>query len=428
MSEIDNLDIFTSSELVQNPHDYFDHLREKGPVTALPTNNVMAVTSYQAGLKIFNDPEHFSNVNAATGPNPPLPFTPEGDDITGQIEANREKIPYAGLIATEDPPAHTKTRALLMGIITPARLKKNQEFMRVLADRTIDEFIDRGSCEIIEDYAQPFATLVIADLLGVPEKDHRDFRVLKGSTPGQISGEVNMANNPLAWIGGKFFKYILWRRLFPRKDVLTELARQRYPDGSLPKVTDVVKVATFLFAAGQDTTVYLIGAMLRHLGDDLELQHRLRQQRELIPQFIEEVLRMDGTVKSSFRLVKKSTGLCGQELKAGTNLMLLIGAMNRDPEKFENPHEFQLERPNAREHFAFGRGIHSCAGAPLARAEAKVTLERLFDRTSEIRINEEKHGPAGSRRYRYQPTYILRSLEELHIEFIPNSPHQKSST
>ena len=417
MSDFDRRDIFTDAELVQNPHPYFDYLREKAPVAPLPCKNVVAVSGYEEGLAIFRDTAHYSNVNAATGPNPPLPFTPQGDDITDQIEANRDKMPYGGLIVTEDPPQHERTRSLLMGIITPARLKQNEAFMQVLADRTIDEFIERGRCEIVSDYAQPFATLVIADLLGVPEKDHRDFRRVKGSTPGQISGEVNMQNNPLAWIGGKFFRYILWRRIFPRKDVLTQLARQRYSDGELPKITEVVKIAAFLFAAGQDTTVYLIGAMLRHLGEDQELQRRLRQQRELIPQFIEEVLRLDGTVKSSFRLVKKTTCLAGEELAPGTNLMLLIGAMNRDPKKFECPHQFQLERKNAREHLAFGRGIHSCAGAPLARAEARVSLERLFDRTSEIRISESKHGPAGDRRYRYQPTYILRSMEELHIEF-----------
>jgi cytochrome P450 len=106
-------------------------------------------------------------------------------------------------------------------------------------------------------------------------------------------------------------------------------------------------------------------------------------------------------------------------IPAGTVVMVLPGAVNRDPRRFENPHEFRLDRKNVREHMAFARGVHSCPGGPLARVEGRVSIERILDRMSEISISDAKHGPAGERRYTYEPTYILRGLSELHLTFTP---------
>jgi cytochrome P450 len=105
------------------------------------------------------------------------------------------------------------------------------------------------------------------------------------------------------------------------------------------------------------------------------------------------------------------------DVRAGTTVMVSPGAANRDPQRFENPHEFQLDRRNVREHIAFSRGIHSCPGAPLARVEGRVSLERILDRLGDITIDEDSHGPAGQRNYSYEPTFILRGLTNLHIRF-----------
>ena len=209
------------------------------------------------------------------------------------------------------------------------------------------------------------------------------------------------------------------RRENPRDDVLTGLATALYPDGSTPEVVDVVRTATFLFGAGQDTTAKLLSAALRILGDRLDIQQQLREDRSLIPVFIEECLRMDSPVKSVFRMARKSTALGGTPVPAGTTVMVSPGAANRDPNRFDNPHEFQLDRKNVREHIAFSRGIHSCPGAPLARVEGRVSIERILDRLSDITIDEDKHGPAGSRAYNYEPTFILRGLTEINIRFTP---------
>jgi cytochrome P450 len=418
MSSLDKIDFFSDASLLPDPHPYFDHLRGKGPVVRIPPYDVVAVTGYAEGLAVFRDDEHFSTVNASTGPLPPLPFTPEGDDISEQIEAHRHLMPGGSTIMTLDPPAHTRMKALLMGMITPRRLKENEAFLWRLADQRIDSFIDRGSVELVGEYASPFTTMAIADLLGVPHEDFDRIRNRGTNAPGQIGvGGAGMPSNPFARIEGYFTDYIEQRRREPRQDVLSELANVRYADGSLPRVEDVVGVATFLFAAGEDTTARVISAALRVLAEDPEMQARLRADRSLIPNFVEETLRLFGTVRSDFRLVKTKTMVGDVEVQPGTIVMLLIGAMNRDPRRFENPHEMHIDRKNLLDHVAFGRGIHSCAGAPLARAEVKVTLERFLDRLADIRVDAEKHGGPGERRYEYIPTYLLQGLNRLHLTF-----------
>ena len=201
--------------------------------------------------------------------------------------------------------------------------------------------------------------------------------------------------------------------------MLTGLATATFPDGSTPDVGDVVRVATNVFSAGQETTVRLLGTALKVLGERPDIQKALREDRSLIPNFIEEALRIDSPVKGDFRLSRVPVTVGETELGAGTTVMVLNGAANRDPRRFEDPDTFDPARKNARQHLAFGRGIHSCPGAPLARAETRVGIERLLDRTSDIRISERKHGPADNRRYTYIPTYILRGLTELHLEFTP---------
>ena len=420
MSSFDSADFFTDFSLVNNPHPYFEYLRKQGPAVMLPKHNVAAVVGYKEALAVYRDSEHFSAVNAATGPFG-LPFEPSAaEDIAPQIEEFRGTVPYGALLVTQDPPSHTRTRALLMGMITPKRLKDNEEFMWRLADRQIDEFISEGAVEVISGYAQPYATLVVADLLGVPEADHAEFRTMIGSVPGQLDGtSIDAGNNPLALIGMRFFEYITDRRENPRKDVLTGLAEAKYTDGEIPSVVDVVTIAAFLFGAGQDTTVRLLAAALRFLAEDQELQQKLRNDRKRIPDFLEEVLRLEGPVKTDYRLVRKPVKVGDLELQAGTTVMMVLGAVNRDPQQFERPNEFDLDRKNVRDHLTFGRGIHACIGAPLARAEAKVSLERLFDRTSAITIDEEKHGSAEARRFEYEPTFIMRGLKELHLKFTP---------
>ena len=288
-----------------------------------------------------------------------------------------------------------------------------------LADRQIDEFLGGGECEFIRDYANPFTLLVIADLLGVPEEQHAQFREEMQGDRQLLDEHGTVAHGPMDYLYERFTKFIEERRRNPRNDVMTGMATATFPDGTLPEVHDVMLIATNLFAAGQETTARLLGVMFQRIGELPELQQLLRDERDRIPNFIEECLRLEPPIQCTFRLARVPTKIGGVPIPAGSTMMLIPGAANRDPRKFEDPSELRLGRSNWRQHLAFGSGVHSCAGAPLARAEARVSAERLLDRMADIQISEKAHGPAGARRYQYPKFFMLRGLESLHLEFTP---------
>jgi cytochrome P450 len=301
-----------------------------------------------------------------------------------------------------------------MRLITPKRLKENEDFMWSYADRLVDDCLSDDGCEFVGQYAEPFTLTVIADLEGVPEQDHGAFRD-ELSTVAESSAQKT--HKPLEFLYERFAAYIEDRRRSPGNDILTGLATATFPDGSTPEVKDAALIAANLFVGGQETTVRLLSFALRMLAERPDLQKQLRADRDKIPNFIEETLRLESPLRTQFRMTRVATTLGGVAIPAGGTVMLAPGACNRDPRTFENPGEFDLERVNARQHIAFGHGIHTCAGAPLARAEGRVTLNRILDRTSDVAISEAEHGPADARRYDYLPTFFLRGLQELHLHF-----------
>jgi cytochrome P450 family 150 subfamily A5 len=422
-SDFDAINFFRAKTLYQDPYAYYEYLREHGPVWREPYQGVVMVTGYEEAVAVYRDSATFSSCNAVSGPFPGFPVPLVGDDVSALIEQHRDELPFSDQLPTFDPPKHTAHRGLLMRLITPKRLKENEDFMWRLADRQIDEFLDRGECEFIHEYASPFTLLVIADLLGVPEADHATFReeLLGDRLPTRSRGKPGkgMAHKPLEFLYSRFTTYIEDCRREPRHDVMTDLATATFPDGSLPEVSDVMLIAANLFAAGKETTARLLGQALRFLAERPELQELLRDDRDCIPSFIEEALRLESPIQGDFRLSRVPTTIGGVDIPAGSTVMLLNGAANRDPRAFEQPAELKLDRVNGRQHLGFGFGIHTCAGAPLARAEARVSFERILDRMGDIRISDAAHGPAGARRYEYTPTYMLRGLEGLHVEFTP---------
>ncbi|KGI69159.1 cytochrome P450 [Mycolicibacterium rufum] len=421
MSEdLTKVDFFRDSRLTDDPYTFYEALRNKCPVTREDHYGVTMVTGWQEAVDVYNDADTFSSCISVTGPFPGFPVPLEGDDVTEVIREHRDEIPFSDQLPTLDPPTHTDHRALLMRLITPKRLKENEDAMWQLADDILDDFLAPGSGEFITGFAGPFTLRVIADLLGVPDEDRDDLidRLARGTHgSGLGNADKTLTKTPLEYLYEVFATYVEERRAEPREDVLTGLATATFPDGSLPEVGDVVRVATNVFSAGQETTVRLLSTALKVMGDNPDIQATLRRDRSLLPNFIEECLRIESPVKGDFRLSRVPTTIGGQQLGAGTTVMVINGAANRDPRRFENPDTFDPERKNARQHLAFGRGIHSCPGAPLARAETRVGLERLLDRTTDIRISADRHGPPGQRRYSYIPTYILRGLTELHLEF-----------
>jgi len=402
---------FRDRSVQDDPYAFFDAVRAQSPVWQEPHYGVFMVTGHEEALAVYNDSAAFSSCNAVSGPFKRFPEPFEGDDVRDLIERYRDELPFSDQLPAFDPPRHTAHRALMMRLLTPGRLRANEEFMGRLADRQLDELIEAGSCEFISAYAAPFTLLVIADLEGVPESDHGLFTARLTKLPEDLE------HKPLEFLYEQFTAYIEDRRRTPRDDIMTAMATATFPGGSTPEVNDVALLAANLFAGGQETTVRLLSFALRIIAERPDLQERLRSDRDPIPNFVEETLRFESPLRAQFRMAKVRTTVAGFDIPAGSTMMLLPGAANRDPRLFEDPHEFDLERENAKYHVAFGHGIHHCAGAHLARAEGRVTINRLLDRTSSITIAEDAHGPPGARRYEYLPTYFLRGLASLRLRF-----------
>lgn len=420
----DTIDFFTDQSVVGDPYPYLRALRERSPVTREPHHDVMMVTGWDEACAVAGNAEVFSSCIAVTGPFPGFPVPLDGDlggeTVASLIDKHRDELPFSDQLPTLDPPTHTNHRALLMRLLTPKRLKENEDAMWELADSVLDDYLAAGSGEFINGFAAPFTLLVIADLLGVPDEDRDDFVKNMYHDVGGGIGSTDakaLAHSPLEFLYATFAGYIADRRRAPRDDVLTGMAEATFPDGSIPDPMDVAKVAANVYSAGQETTVRLLGSALKIIAEQPEIQQRLRDDHSLIPNFIEEVLRFESPVKGDFRLSRVDTEIGGVAVPAGTTLMVLAAGANRDPRRFSDPETFDPARSNARQHITFGRGIHSCAGAPLARAETRIAIERLLDRTTDIKISDELHGPADARQYRYIPTYILRGLIALNLEF-----------
>ena len=413
MTDLKATNFFRDRAVQDEPYPYYDELRSTDPVWREPHYGVFMVTGYDEALAVYNDSTRFSSCNVVSGPFKRFPVPLEGDDVSGIIELYRDELPFSDQLPSFDPPQHTAHRGLLLRLLTPRRLRENEEFMGRLADRQLTELIERGSCEFIGEYASPFTLVVIADLEGVPESDHDLFKERLTSLPGELE------HKPLEFLYDQFASYIEERRRRPRDDIMSAMASATFPDGSAPEVKEVALLAANLFAGGQETTVRLLSFALRIIAERPDVQDRLRQNRDLIPNFIEETLRFESPLRGQFRMARTSVTVGGVYIPAGGTVLVLPGAANRDPRTFPNPGLFDLERDNAKYHVAFGHGIHHCAGAHLARAEGRVTINTLFDRTADISISEEAHGPASARRYEYLPTYFLRGLESLTVDFKP---------
>lgn len=424
MQALEERDYFTDFEILKDPYAFFEAVRTHGPIYQPPGKDYLIVTGFEETLEVLRNNADFSAVIGLAGAAAPLPFTPEGSDITDQIEAHRAEFLGGELLVNYDDDQHTKARALLNRLFTPSRLKANEVFIEEYSDQIIRQMVAKGGCEMIKEVATPFVTLVIADLLGVPAEDRQLFMdvIEAAPAPGNLEAGKNdfsSPDHPLVVMGGYFAGYVQDRRENPREDILTELANATYPDGTLPDLIEIVKMSTFLFGAGQDTSAKLLGNSIRFIVDQPGLQDKLRADPSLIPDLIEEVLRLEGSTKQTARLARKDTRIGDLEVPAGTKVLVALSAANRDPARWEDPQAFVLGRPKIKEHVAFGRGKHVCAGAPLARVEVRVILEKLLAYTSNIDLDEAKHGKPGNRNLDFEPSFIIRGLSELHVKLTP---------
>lgn len=423
MTELADRDYFTDHEILVDPYAYFEAVRAKGAVYRPAGKDYLMVMGFEETLEVMRNSEDFSAIIGLQGAAAPLPFVPAGPDITAGIEAHRHEFHGGDLLVNLDDNAHTQLRSLVNRLFTPSRLKANEEFIQAYSDELVREAVANGGVELVRTIATPFVTLVIADLLGIPPEDRQRFMEIieDAPPPGNLDGELDLGaeDHPFMIMGGYFARYVAERRANPTGDILSELANARYPDGTLPEEMAIVTLGMFMFGAGQDTSAKLLGNAVRYIVDQPGLQDRLRADPALIPALIEEVLRLEGSTKQTARLARKDTRIGDLEVPAGTRVMLSIAAANRDPARWDDPHAFKLDRPRIREHVAFGRSAHTCAGAPLARVEVRVILEKLLAYTSDIDLDPEIHGPRGARKLDFEPSFIIRGLSALHLKLTP---------
>ena len=414
---------FTDSSICLDPYPYFSDMLKIGPVVQMETPDALMVTGYDECIEVLRNHKDFSSYNSSVGAAFPLPFEPKGNDISEQMEAHRDEMPHGDLLVNQDGMRHSELRSIMNLLFTPSRLKANEAFIKEYAAEVVQEAVKKGHSEMVNEISTPFVTMIVADLLGVPAEDRGKFRAAIDSAPrpGSMTEDSNTEEftGPLEFMARFFAEYIMDRRENPRDDVLTKLSIATYPDGRLPDLRDLVTLAGTIFGAGQDTSAKLLSTSMRYLVENQELQSQLRDNPDLIPAFIEEVLRLEGPTKTTFRLARRDTKIGAVDVPAGKRIVVALAAANRDPKRWENPDEFQLNRRRAQEHLSFSRGAHACAGAPLARSEIKLILEQFLAQTSSIEFSEEHHGTAENRHVEYDQSYFIRGLSALHVNFKP---------
>lgn len=430
MQALETRDYFSDHSILRDPYAFFEAVRAQGPVYKSPQTGIVYVTGFDEIISVMSNTEDFSAVASVQGPAAPLPFKPEGHDISQQIEAHRHQFIGGDLVVAYDGQQHSFSRSLLNRLFTPSRLKANEEFIARYSDELVRGVVAKGGCELIKEIATPFVTMVIADLLGVPEGDRQIFMdaIDAGVPPGSLNAEdLEAQNQPLILMGMYFAQYVQDRRTDKRPDILSELSNASFPDGSTPDAMEIARIATFLFGAGQDTSAKLLGNALRYISDQPGLQQQLREDPSRIPALLEEVLRLEGSVKMTSRLARKDTRIGDLAIPAGTQVALAVAAGNRDPRRWDHPAELVLDRPRIKEHVGFGRGAHVCIGAPLARVEVRVILEKFLEYTANIEIDETVHGPRGNRRLDYEASFIIRGLAALNLKLTPSEKFKASA-
>jgi cytochrome P450 len=416
-------DYFTDYEILKDPYAFFDALRAQAPIHQPPGRDYYVVTGFEEALEVLRNHETFSAIISLQGAGAPLPFVPHGSDVNAEIEAHRREFAGWDQVVNMDDERHTKLRALINTLFVPSRLKASEAFIESYCEEMVGRAVKEGKVELIGTIATPFVTMVVADLLGVPMADRKVFMdaIAAAPPPGSLDGHDPMdpETSPFAVMGKYFFGYIADRRANPRDDILTELANAKYMDGATPEVYDLVQLAMFMFGAGQDTSAKLLGNAMKFLVERPELQDRLRAEPKLIADFLEEVLRLEGSTKQTARLARKDTTIGGVPIPAGTKILVALSAANRDPSRWSEPNALKLDRPKIKEHVGFGRGKHVCAGAPLARVEVRVIMEKFLEYTSRIELDAAAH-PNGIADLSYEPSFIIRGLAEMHLKLTPS--------
>jgi len=290
---------------------------------------------------------------------------------------------------------------------TPLRIEEMEGFIRQMARELLDDFARNP--DFIEQFATPFPVKIISRLLGIDPGRYQDFKRWSDMLISWRRMAKELVEKESVAMHEYFSEEIRKRQQHPSNDLISALVRAREA-GDVLSSQELMGFIRLLLVAGNETTTNLLGNAMLVLGEQSEIWERLRQDRSLVPSFIEEVLRFDSPTQCLTRRATSRTEVGGMEISKDDVVLLLIGSANHDESVFENPEKFLLER-KSRHHLSFGGGIHFCLGAPLARLQARVAFEEFLERYSSIEIlNHERLG-----------TFFFRGLSRLKLAIHPPS-------
>jgi pimeloyl-[acyl-carrier protein] synthase len=382
-------------EFRANPYPHFPALLDGPPRQLklfLPTT---VIARYDDVVTVLHDHERF------TVRRPEIPF--------------RERIdPFGGAptILTADPPVHSRLRRLVSKAFTPRRVRELEPRVREITTELLSRATDSSGVEAMAMLANPLPVIVIAELLGVSADDHAQFKQWSNDLITSFGQEMGSGPSA-AGLAAKdelrryLAEAIKQRSANPADDLISALVTARDESDALSE-NELLAFVVLLLLAGNETTTNLIGNGLLALCRHPEQQQRLRENRELIPKAVEEMLRYDPPVQMTVRVPTATTSVGGTEIAEGTIAFILLAAANHDPAHFPSPENFDVARePN--EHVSFGEGIHFCLGAPLARLEGAIAIEQMLDKFPRLQLADPNAKMA------YRGSMALRGLSELHL-------------
>jgi cytochrome P450 len=416
-----SVDPLFDPDVVEDPYPYLARLRDDDPVHEVPGAGTFLVTRMDLIHEVVAKPAVFSSVSARFLHHRANEGGPGLRGATGDegfaMGAGGE--PSAGaVLATSDPPDHTRQRKVVTRRLSTGAMQGMEPEFRELVDGVLDGALGRGRIEWMSELAEPLPMIMVARILGVPDRDAPALKEQGYASVEAIGGFVTEERfaelgTPMMNVGPVVDVYLKAReakRYDP--DTLIGVCGRAAEDG---EITDLEAFATLflLVSAGGESTTSLTGTGVRILAERRDLQDRLRREPGLIPTFVEEACRIDPPFRGHYRVVVSDTELGGVRIPAGSTVVLMWSAANRDPAAFDHPDEVDLDRANPRQHVGFGWGIHLCVGAPLARVEAKVAFEQLLARTRSFAVD-----PAAAP-LRHHRSLMVRRLVELPLVLEP---------
>ncbi|KFE63179.1 cytochrome P450 [Hyalangium minutum] len=391
-------------EQLEDPYPLYARMRRELPVFHSSMFDLWVVSRYSDIAEVEKDPSRFSSAGALDARSEPHP------EVLRVLQQGYAK--FVSLVQS-DPPDHTRTRAVFGKALSAHRIAAMEPEIRATADALIDGFIQEGRADLIQQFAYALPGYLICDLLGVPRSDMEqlkrwsDEKTLLMSATAPLEQQVQAAHGFIA-MQRYFIEKLEERSKSPREDLLTLLVPQSMGGSAPLSHQEAVCNAMDLMAAGHETTTGLIGNGMGLLFRHPEQFQALRVAPELLPNAIEEMLRMEAPIVGFFRTVTTDTQLGGVSIPKGARLFILYASGNRDETQFSEPERFDIHRADAKKHLAFGKGIHFCVGAPLAKLEGRIAFEHLLRRLPNLRLHTDE---AIVRR----PYFMLRGFEHLPI-------------